>query len=67
MADEADRAQVEIERAEKRLMDRVRAARESAINTTECAECGIEKPPARHDKTYCIDCQLRFEKKERGL
>jgi len=68
MSDDADRAQIEIERElEYQLQKIVEAARESAVSTTECERSGIEKPPARHYKKYCIDCQVFYEKKAKGL
>lgn len=65
MADDADRAQIELERAEERLKKCIEAARLAPVATSECQECGEEKSPNRFHLPFCIDCQLRYERLNR--
>ena len=61
MADNADIAQVEIERQEARLLtQRARTAPVGQVSASECQECGLEIPGARQiaipGTQHCAEC-----------
>jgi len=67
MADNADIAQVEIERQEARLLtQRARTAPVGEVSASECQECGLEIPSARQvaipGTQHCAECAGLIER-----
>ena len=64
--DDADRAEINIERATEAAVAAVtRAARPRF--SLECRDCGIDLPPHRQEFGTCIDCQTAREKRSRAM
>jgi len=68
MADNADIAQIEIERQEARVLaHRAQTAPVGEVSASECLECGLEIPGARQvaipGTQHCAECAGLIERR----
>jgi RNA polymerase-binding transcription factor DksA len=63
MPDDADRAQVQIEREAERLLESAR--RVHRVYSDRCIDCGDWIPTQRREYGLCIDCAEDRERLER--
>lgn len=64
--DDADRAQIEIERAEERHRYQLAIGAGKSVWALVCVECGVELEPHRREFGLCIEC-ARSRERRRAL
>ena len=64
--DDADLAEIEIERALERSIEATRALLPSRPRET-CIDCGEDLEPHRQTWGICIDCKMKRERRQHGI
>ena len=62
--DDADRAQIEIERQDEALRYRLSLGVGKSTWAAACVECGDELHPFRREYGLCIECAMARERKQ---